>query len=148
MNAKLPPHLNNLASSRQQAEDEADESELPPLADGEYQAHARPSTKPLFAIHFLKPDGTGRTFEYLDLHSRCGDDHDFGNGCFKLAFLGLRPVIVTVEGRNLLRLYYYIHQHRMAWVMELPAERDFAMDQITLVTRIIIDPYEERGERS
>jgi hypothetical protein len=53
-----------------------------------------------------------------------------------LVFMGLEPVRVIIDGRNLWRLYDYIHQHRIAWVMV--ASRDFAKDGQTIVTRVTV----------
>jgi hypothetical protein len=44
-------------------------------------------------------------------------------------------VKVTIRGRNLWRLYDYIHQHRIPWIMQ--ASRDFSQDGQTIVTDIV-----------
>ena len=51
-----------------------------------------------------------------------------------LKFLGMEPVKVVIRGRNLWRLYDYIHQHRIAWIMQVA--RDFAQDGQTVVTQV------------
>ena len=131
-------------NSNDQKED--DESGLPLFNGGAYAAHGRVGNKPLYAIHFLSANGNGRTFQYVDMRSRCAADNDFSNDRFTLAFLGMRAVIVTVEGRNLLRLYDYIHQHRLPYVMEIAAGRDFAGDQETVVTRVTVsDHFDSSG---
>ena len=45
-------------------------------------------------------------------------------------------VAVTIRGRNLWRLYDYIHQHKMPWVMRVDVGRDFAADDEPVVTAI------------
>ena len=108
-----------------------DESGLPSLKDGEYQPHARPSNKPVYAIHFVSPGGDVRSFQYVHLDS----NSRFSAERITLAFMGIEPVRVEIAGRNLWRLYDYIHQHRMPWVMI--AGRDFTQDRQTIVTGVI-----------
>jgi hypothetical protein len=143
MSAKGSSHLDRFVTASALDASGDEESGLPTFNESEYVAHARASNKGLYAIHFLKPGGKGRTFEYVDMRSRCGDDDDFDNSRFRIAFFGMRPVIVTVEGRNLLRLYDHIHQHRTAWVMEVASGRDFIADGIAVVTRISVTEYRE-----
>ena len=121
-------NLLNPVSVERPAEEE--ESGLPSLKDGEYQPHARPSNKPVYGIHFVTPGGDVRSFQYVHLDS----GSQFAAGRITLAFMGMEPVRVTIEGRNLWRLYDYIHQHRMPWVMV--AGRDFAEDGQTIVIRV------------
>jgi len=109
---------------------EEEESGLPSLKEGEYQAHARASNKPVYAIHFVTPAGDVRSFQYVHLDS----GSQFNAEKITLAFMGMEPVRVVIEGRNLWRLYDYIHQHRMPWVMV--AGRDFAKDGQTIVSRV------------
>lgn len=52
---------------------------------------------------------------------------------------------VTIKGRNLWRLYDYVHQHRMPWIMQ--ADRDLAEGQESLITAIDIVPVESPDER-
>jgi hypothetical protein len=137
------PHLANRLvppadrSSRPQSDDDPDHLDFPPTNAKLYKSFARAWIKPVRAIHFFTQDGKCRTFEYTDLRSRCGDDDDFTSTRFKLAFLGLRAVEVTVEGRDLWPLYDYIHQHRMPWVMV--AARDFAKNGDTIVTSVTVE---------
>ena len=49
-------------------------------------------------------------------------------------FAGLKSVQVTIRGRNLWRLYDYLHQHRMPWIMR--ADRDFADDKEPIIIAI------------
>lgn len=107
-----------------------DESGLPSLKDGEYQPHARPSNKPVYAIHFVSPGGDVRSFQYVHLDS----NSQYAAGRITLAFMGMEPVRVLIDGRNLWRLYDYIHQHRMSWVMI--AGRDFVQDGQTILTGV------------
>ncbi len=129
-NARLRNVLNPTAPDR--AEDE--DSGLPSLKDGDYQAHARAANKPVYAIHFVTPSGEVRSFQYVHLDS----GSQFTAERITLAFMGMEPVRVVIEGRNLWRLYDYIHQHRMPWVMV--AGRDFAKDGQTIVTRVSYQP--------
>jgi len=107
-----------------------DETGLPSLNEKQYVAHARPANKPLYSVHFVNPKGEVRSFQYVHLDGSCS----FVADCITLKFLGMEPVKVLIRGRNLWRLYDYIHQHRMAWIMQ--ASRDFAQDGQTIVTQI------------
>ncbi len=107
-----------------------DEVGLPALIEGSYQPYARASNKPLSSIHFVTPKGDVRSFQYVDLDS----DARFTPEQITLAFTGSTPIRVEIRGRNLWRLYDYIHQQRMRWVMV--ATRDFAKDGEPLVTAV------------
>ena len=107
-----------------------DESGLPSLQDGEYQPFARPSNKPIHALHFVDPKGEVRSFQYVHLDS----DSRFEAERITLRFLGMEPTKVTIEGRNLWRAYDYIHQHRIAWIMA--SSRDMAQNGQPIVTRV------------
>src|SRR5579864_7568381 len=103
-----------------------EELELPALNGRTYVPHARPANKPLYSIHFLNPAGNVTSFQYVHL-----DSHStYAAECVTLKFLGMEPVRVVITGRNLWRLYDYIHQHRIAWIMQ--AARDFAQDGQTV----------------
>jgi hypothetical protein len=143
MKDNTPAHLLKVLGESADDGPPDDERGLPPQGGTAYQAHGRATIKPLYAIHFLRQNGGGRTFQYVDMHSRCAEDTDFDNSRFTLAFLGMRPVTVMVEGRNLLQLYDYIHQHRMPWVMEIAAGRDFVSDGTPVVTKVSVDEYHE-----
>src|SRR4051794_3819674 len=99
---------------------EAEEEGLPSLKPGEYRAHGRPANKPIHSVHFVTPAGTVRSFQYVHLDS--GSRYTAER--ITIQFMGLEPVRVTIEGRNLWRLYDYLHQHRVPWV--LVAAREFA----------------------
>lgn len=100
--------------------DDQDELGLPPQAESEYLPYGRPANKPLVSVHFITPDGRVQSFQYRHLDS----DSRFEHGKIVLRFLGYRPKMVVIEGQQLWRLYDYIHQDRMPWVMQ--ASRDFA----------------------
>lgn len=107
-----------------------DESGLPSLSERQYVAFARPANKPLYSIHFVNPKGEVHSFQYVHMDSYSS----YTAECITLKFLGMEPVKVLIRGRNLWRLYDYIHQHRTAWVMQ--AARDFAQDGQTIVTQV------------
>jgi hypothetical protein len=125
------PHLRSVLRAGAVEQSPTDEdSGLPSLREGEYQAFARPSNKPIYDIHFVDPKGEVRSYQYVHLDS----DSRFTAERITLRFLGMEPAKVTIAGRNLWRLYDYIHQHRMTWVMT--AARDFATDGQPIVTDI------------
>jgi hypothetical protein len=121
--------------SASQAETAADQL-APDLVDldGAYQAHARPSNKSVQSIHLLLGKEGVRSFQYVHLDS----DSQFRTGnngqVIVVRFAGLKSVQVTIRGRNLWRLYDYLHQHRMPWIMR--ADRDFADDKEPIITAI------------
>ena len=125
------PHLRSVmrpsVADLPQAEDELG---LPSMGDKQYVPYARPANKPLYSIHFISPKGEVRTFQYVHLDS----NSSFSAECITLKFLGMEPEKVVIRGRNLWRLYDYIHQHRTAWVMQ--AARDFAQDGQTVITQV------------
>ncbi len=69
-------------------------------------------------------------YAHLDSGSR------FERETIHLQFLGFRPVAVAIKGRNLRKLYDYIHQHRIPWIMEVVRERDFVPDGQAVVTSV------------
>lgn len=102
--------------------------------DGAYQAHARPSNKPVQSIHCLLGKEGVRSFQYVHLDSDSQFRVTNGGQVIVVRFAGLKSVQVTIRGRNLWRLYDYLHQHRMPWVMR--ADRDFAADKEPIITAI------------
>jgi hypothetical protein len=56
----------------------------------------------------------------------------------------MQPAQISIRGRNLWRLYDYIHQHRMAWLAR--ADRDFADGKEAIIVSIDSQPY-NRNER-
>lgn len=125
------PHLRHVTRSATADGPQADdEVGLPSLDEKQYVAHARAANKPLYAIHFVNPKGEVRSFQYMHLDS----NSSFAAEEVTLTFLGMKPVKVVIKGRNLWRLYDYVHQHRMAWVMQ--AARDFAKDGQAMVTQV------------
>ncbi len=124
------PHLRNAMRQVAAEAPQDEESGLPSLADKQYAPHARPANKPIYSIHFVDPAGDVHSFQYVHL-----DSHStYTAECITLKFLGMQPVRVVLRGRNLWRLYDYIHSHRIAWIMQ--AARDFAQDGQTVVTQI------------
>jgi hypothetical protein len=129
MKGSAPAHLRSVISSMDGAPADEDRG-LPALGDGDYRAFARPSNKPLYALHFVSPQGLVRSFQYMHLDS----DSSYKPEHINLRFTGTTIVNVVISGRNLWELYDYIHQHRMAWVRQ--AGRDFAADGEAIVTNI------------
>jgi hypothetical protein len=107
-----------------------EELELPALNGQQYVPHARPANKPLYSIHFVNAAGGVHSFQYVHMDSYS----TYTAESITLKFLGMEPVKVVIRGRNLLRLYDYLHQHRIAWIMQVA--RDFAQDGKTVVTHV------------
>ncbi len=120
MNGRAPLQWPSPVSRDAEELSEPDELGLPSQAESEYLPYGRPANKPLVSVHFITPDGKVQSFQYRHLDS----DSRFEHGKIVLRFLGYRPTMVVIEGQQLWRLYDYLHQDRMPWVMQ--ATRDFA----------------------
>jgi len=94
------------------------------------------------SVHFVFRDRSIRTCQYYQLES----DSSFttlpqGKGnCLRFCFAGSKSVNIVIEGRNLWKLYDSLTQHRIAWVVELPDDRDFESDGATVVHSIHSEP--------
>jgi len=86
--------------------------------DGKY-ATMRPANKALTRIHIVHSDGKVETlyFHHIDAKS------EYNGGSFTFLFSGAKLWELTVEGRNLWRLYDYISLSR--WPYIRVAHRDF-----------------------
>ena len=105
--------------------------------DGAYLAHARASNKPVQALHcVLGKDGV-RSFQYVHLDSDSQFRRTSSGQAILIRFAGIKAVQVTIRGRNLWRLFDYLHQHRMPWIRL--ADRDFSGDQEPIITAIEIE---------
>jgi hypothetical protein len=140
MKGSAPAHLRNVISSIDEAPADDDRG-LPSLADGTYRAFSRASNKPLYALHFISPQGLVRSFQYMHLDS----DSSFNPEHIALRFTGVSIVNVVITGRNLWELYDYIHQHRTAWVRQ--AARDFGADGEAIITGITIIAMNDEAGR-
>jgi len=129
MKGNAPAHLRNVLTSVDEPTGD-DERGLPSLSDGNYRAYARPANKPLYALHFISPQGNVRSFQYMHLDS----DSSFTAERIALRFTGIKIMNVVITGRCLWEVYDYIHQHRTAWIRQ--AARDFAADREAIVTAI------------
>lgn len=109
--------------------------------DSAYQVHARPVPKMLPSVHFIMKDQSIRTYQYHQLDSDSRFTALPGGKGHRLAFRFAGSVVVQVVilGRNLWKLYDYLSQHRMAWVHEIPEERDFAGDAEAVVHSIAFE---------
>jgi len=150
MRDNAPSHLRRVLASAPEAvaPEDADEFGLPDGDVGVYQPYARATNKPVFSLHLVTAAGEVHSFQYLHLDS----NSSFTDSGVTLRFMGMRPVNVQIVGRNLWRLYDYIHQHKMQWVLEIPPGRDFVKDGDPVVTAIrIVDAREalraEKGAR-
>ena len=103
------------------------DSELPDLK-GAYQPHARPANKPVFTLHIVLGRDGVRSFQYKDIDSNTSFKAGDMGQVITLRFGGIKPTEIVITGRNLWRLYDYIHQHRMPWVMRV--DRDFAESSV------------------
>jgi hypothetical protein len=101
-----------------------------------YRAYAHPANKALLSLHLLLGKDGIRSFQYVHLDSGSSFGPAGDGQAFVLRFAGLAPARVTIRGRDLWRLYDYIHQHRVSWIMR--ADRGLSADGETIITDIDI----------
>jgi hypothetical protein len=119
--------------SQTQPEDENDE--LPGLEEG-YAACSRLDNKPQLMLCLLKADDSVRSYSYSDLRAidlQPGNKPGNGPGLI-LRFVGVAEV--RIEGRRLRTLVDYLRRHRIGWLRELPAGRDFRDGNAMVITRM------------
>jgi hypothetical protein len=97
------------------------DSDPVPQPGDPYKAHARPSTKPVAALHVVKGKLSNgyawSNFDSVDLV----ESEDPGGGLgLVLRFAGLKPTEILLAGRNLATLRVYLGENRIAWIRELP----------------------------
>lgn len=135
-----------LAGTLQRVKPEPEESDewamLPDMKEG-YLAHARPSNKPVYAIHFVLGKDGYRSMQMIHLDSDSRFEADKAGQIIKLRFGGLEPVAVTIRGTNLKKLYTYIHHHRMPWVAQADQGRNFSRGDDPVVDSITVIPLED-----
>ena len=111
-----------------------------PNMSGPYQAHARPANSPVYTLHCLLGKDGYRSFQYVHLDSDTSFKVGSTGHIIRLRFAGTQVMEVTITGRKLWRLYDYVHQHRMPWIMR--ADRDLADEHEAIITAIDIVPGE------
>jgi hypothetical protein len=116
-----------------QPDDEFADIDLPDTSVP-YQAHARPANKPIYTLHCCLGKDGYRSFQYVHLDSDTSFNTAAAGHVITLRFAGTQVVQITIAGRKLWRLYDYLHQHRIAWIMR--ADRDLADDQEAIITVI------------
>jgi hypothetical protein len=116
------------------------DSLLPDVSKG-YEHCARPSHHALYSLHFILGTDGYRSFQYVHLDSQSSLTTDGKGQVIRLRFCGSKVTAVTIRGRNLSRLYDYIHQHKIAWVMRM--DRDFGTGNEPVVTAIDIEEVRE-----
>ena len=122
---------------------EPDEPTLPE-PDAPYQPHAKPSARLVYTLHLLLGRDGCRSFQYVHLDSDSNFTADDSGQYIRLRFCGSKVMQVCIRGRNLRRLYDFIHQHRIAWVMRIDRGRDLAGDGATVLTDIRVEEVRER----
>ena len=110
---------------------EAQDEAMLPGCDAQYQAAARQSNKALtrFVVCMgrdgFRPGGKAyHFFQYVHLDSNADFGYDKGGQVLRFRFIAMTPVVVTINGRNLLQIMDYIQLHRMPWIKV--ADRDYA----------------------
>ena len=98
--------------------------------DGKYST-MRPANKNLTRLHVIHRDGSVESLQYHHIDAKS----EFNGGSFTFLFSGAKLWELTVEGRNLWRLYDYISLCR--WPYIRVATRDFD-EQGEVVTAVRI----------
>jgi hypothetical protein len=117
-----------------------------PEHSGAYQAFARATTEPVYTLHCLLGPAGVRSFQYVQLESDSSFTVEKRGQVISLRFSGVKTVAVIIRGRNLRKLYDLVHQHRIPWVMQLEAGRDFAAGDEAVITSIDFPEVGEDGE--
>ena len=114
------------------AEDEAEELSIAQMK-GDYST-LRPANKSLTRLHVIHKDGKVETLYYHHLDAKS----EFNGNSFTFLFTGAKLWELTVEGRNLWRLYDYISLSR--WPYLRVVTRDFGgkgdSDEVVTAVRI------------
>ena len=143
-------HLMDVLTRRRPDAERSRDADVPPelLPDPGKgcEPWSRPSHTSLYTLHcILGPDGF-RSFQYVHLDSDSSLSADGNGQVIRLRFCSSKTIAVTIRGRNLQRLYDYLHQHKIAWVMRVDRERDFAKGNEPVITSIDIEELAERGQ--
>jgi hypothetical protein len=98
------------------------------------------ANRPVPTVHFRDVRGEVTSFQYLHLASPgLFSRSDGRRGRFVVWFTDDRCWRVTVEGRNLWKLYAYLGKHRAEVVQESSPERDAGGPDDTVVYRVQIE---------
>lgn len=99
----------------------------------------RPANRTLTRLHVIHRDGTVETLFYHHIDAKA----EYRGNSFTFLFSGARLWELTVEGRNLWRMFDYISLSR--WPFIRVATRDFDQDG-EVVTAVRIKDVTPRGE--
>ncbi len=116
---------------------DADEWLLPSDTDT-YLAHGRGTHRPAFTLHCVLGKEGFRSFQYAHLDSDSRFEVAGNEQVIRLRFCNYKIAAVTIRGRNLGKLYDYLHQHRMPWIRRVDPGRDFASDGEPVISAIEI----------
>jgi hypothetical protein len=117
----------------------ADDFATLPQPGSTYDAHSRPSNKPVPTLLFVIGDAIrGLPNANYDSIDWLPPERPGGSPSIVLRFTGLVPREAVIAGRNLLKLYDLLSNHRVSWVREVPKGKDFLDKGMTVVTSIKI----------
>jgi hypothetical protein len=116
-----------------------------PLPGSAYDAaHSRASNKPVPTLRFIMGETIrGLPYANYDSIDWLVPDKPGSSPAIVIRFTGLVPREAVITGRNLLKLYDLLSNHRVAWVRELPRGKDFLDAATTVVTNIVVDRIKE-----
>jgi hypothetical protein len=110
-----------------------------PQPGSDYHAHSRASDKPVPTLRFVIGDAIrGLPNANYDSIDWLPPERPGGSPSIVLRFTGLVPREAVIAGRNLLKLYDLLSNHRVSWVRELPKGKDFLDKGMTVVTSITV----------
>jgi hypothetical protein len=124
-----------------------DYAALPQPGSAYDAAHARASNKPVPTLRFVMGETIrGLPYANYDSIDWLVADKPGASPAIVIRFTGLVPREAVITGRNLLKLYDLLSNHRVAWVRELPKGKDFLDAAVTVVTGIAVNRIKEMPE--
>jgi hypothetical protein len=116
-----------------------DFASLPQPGSAYDAAHSRASNKPVPTLSFVIGDTIrGLPNANYDSIDWVVPEKPEASPFIVMRFTGLVPREAVIAGRNLLKLYDLLSNHRVSWVRELPKGKDFLDKGMTVVTSITV----------
>ncbi|WP_020471531.1 hypothetical protein [Zavarzinella formosa] len=118
---------------------QVEDAEAISLADMNGSHSMRPSNKTVPRIHVVLKDGKVQTLFYHHLDAKA----EYDGNSFTFLFIGAKHWELTVQGRNLWRVYDYISLSRWPYIRVSPRDYDEKGEVVTAVSIKDITPRSE-----